>query len=101
MTIKNPSINETSDKIRERSSELILKDKLKSDKILQDRQHKLDLKINKKTSKLAIIAIIISTLSFLFSIFIFYDNKVNKLSTIDAVDKQQTTIKATNSNEGG
>ena len=101
MTNKNPSINETSDKIIQRTKELIAKEKSRPEKELQDRQHELNLKIQKKTSKLAIIAIIISTLSFLFSIFIFYDNKVNKLSTIDALDKQQTTIKATNSNEGG
>ena len=60
----------------------------------QDRQHKLNLEINKKTTRLAIIALVIATLSFLFSIFTFYDNRVNKFDAIDATDKQQTNIKA-------
>lgn len=98
MTNENPSINETSDKIMQRTQEIITKEKLKPEKELQDRQHKLNLDLQKKTSKLAIIAIIISILSFFFSIFTFYDNKVSKLSTTDPAHIQQTITKAIHPN---
>ena len=98
MTNQNLSVNEISDKIMQRTKKIIKKEKLKPEKELQDRQYKLDLKLQKKTSKLAIIAIIISTLSFLFSIFTFYGNKVSTLSIVAPIEKQQTTTNTNHSN---
>lgn len=96
MTNKNHSSNKTSDKIRKRSSELILKDKLKPDKILQNRQHKLDLERDKKTLCLSKIAIFLSLISLLFSTLAYFDTTPETTNIIQNTQAPSTAPAKTN-----
>lgn len=99
MVIKkqSPSINETSDKIMQRTQEIIAKEKLKPAKLLQDHEYKLKVKVNRPRNILLFLSIIVALITILFKIAVYY-NILPKVKQNSPTAQHQIKSKATTSN---
>ena len=68
----NLSINETSDKIRQRTQELRAEEKSKHEKELQNRKHKLNLERDKRKSITPTLSLIVAIIGLAFAVFAYY-----------------------------
>ena len=89
-----PSINETSDKIRQRTQELVAEKKSKPEKELQDRKYALDVKRDKKRSNKLwiIISAMAAVITLLFIVLAHYESlPKSMIEYIPHPHKQQTS----------